>query len=124
MLRLRNTLGCAGPLLLLAVSSAFATDVTLPNGNDWKRATGQERLAYVTGFSNALSLGYVSDEKHLPGNRETFTHRVAAGLSGTTIEKGVTLIDAWYNAHPAQLEKSVLEVLWDQAGKPDQLKSP
>ena len=109
--------------LSATATPAFADDVQLPDGTDWRRATEQERLAYITGFSNALSLGYVSDEKHIPGNRETFTHRVVSGLDGTTIEQGVAIIDTWYKAHPSELATPVLQVLWDQAGKPRVEKS-
>lgn len=123
MFRPRNTLKLAIVLFTITVSSAFATDVELPNGMDWNRATEQERLAYITGFSNALSLGYVSDEKHLPGNKETFSHRAVAGLFGTSVEQGVAIIDSWYRAHPKEFNTPVLEVLWEQAGKPRLEKS-
>ena len=105
-------------ILAMTAAPAFADDVVLPNGTDWRRATEQERLAYITGFSNALSLGYISDENHIPGNKETFTHRVVSGLYETSIEQGVAIIDAWYKAHPDQLATPALQVLWDQAGKP------
>ena len=109
--------------LSMTAAPAFAEDVKLPDGTDWRRATEQERLAYITGFSNALSLGYVSDEMHTPGNKETFTHRVASGLYGTSIEQGVAIIDAWYKTHPNQLSIPVLQVLWEQARKPSLEKS-
>ena len=109
---------CAVIFLSMSATPTFADDVVLPDGTDWRRATEQERLAYITGFSNALSLGYISDEKHIPENKESFTHRVASGLYGTSIEQGVAIIDAWYKSHPDQLATPALQVLWDQAGKP------
>lgn len=114
---------CAVIFLSMSATPTFADDVVFPDGTDWKRASEQERLAYITGFSNALSLGYVSDEKHIPGNRDTFTHRVVFGLDGTTIEQGVAIIDAWYKTHPNQLSIPVLQVLWEQARKPSLEKS-
>lgn len=114
---------CAVIFLSMSATRTFADDVVLPDGTDWKRASEQERLAYITGFSNALSLGYVSDEKHIPGNKDSFTHRVVSGLYGTSIEQGVAIIDAWYKTHPNQLSTPVLQVLWDQAGKPRLEKS-
>jgi hypothetical protein len=117
MLKRKAALGLAKTLLVLAAASA-AAEVKLPDGNDWAKSTERERLAYIWGFSNALTAGYVHDEKHLPGNKDTFTHRAAAGLSGTTVEQAEDIVDAWYKANPNQLNTPVLKVLWDQIGKP------
>ena len=68
-------------------------------------------------------MGYVSDEKNLPGNKKTFTHRAVEGLAGTSVEEAVNRIDAWYTAHPGQLDKPILKVLWDEIGKPRLAKS-
>jgi hypothetical protein len=64
------------------------------------------------------TIGYVSDEIRLPGNERTFTHRAVKGLSGTSVQQAVDIIDAWYKANPKQLNVPVLKVLWDQVGKP------
>jgi len=110
-------------VLFAAAAGAANAEVKLPDGNDWARATEREHLAYILGLSNTLAVGYVSDEKHLPGNKETFTHRAVEGLGGTTVEGAVNVIGAWYKAHPGQLDTPILKVLWDQIGKPRLAKS-
>ena len=112
-----------GPLLAVAAFAASAEDVKLPDGNDWSIGTERDHLIYILGMSNTLSAGYVYDEKHFPGQKETFSHRAVAGLNGTTVEQAVTVIDAWYKAHPTQLDTPIFKVLWDQIGKPRIAKS-
>ena len=115
---IKATLRVANAILLAAVVTAAHAELKLPDGNDWLTSTEGERLTYILGVSNTLSVGYVADEKRLPGNKDTFTHRAVAGLSGTTVEQAVQVVDAWYKAHPSQLATSVFQVLWDQIGRP------
>lgn len=110
-------------MLLAAMSYAVHAEVQLPNGNDWAESTEREHLAYILGLSNTLSVGYVADEKNLPGNKRTFTHRAVQGLAGTTVEQAVVRIDEWYKSHPGQLDKPIIKVLWDEIGKPRLEKS-
>lgn len=109
--------------LLAAVAGVANAEVKLPDGNDWARGTTGERYAYVLGISNTLTIGFVSDEKRVPGNKETFTHRAVAGLGATTVEAAVNTISAWYKANPGKLNTPVVQVLWDQIGKPRLAKS-
>lgn len=123
MLLLKTARSLAIGMLFMIGSVAANADVKLPDGNDWARATNNEHLAYILGLSNTLTIGYLSDEKHLPGNKNTFTHRAVDGLGGTTVEGAVNVIDAWYKTHPNQLNTPIVKVLWDQIGKPRLAKS-
>ncbi len=104
-------------LLLASVGLVARSEVYLPDGNDWETSSQGEQVAYLLGVSNTLSIGYVSDEKRVPGNQDTFTHRAVQGLEGTTVAQAVEVIDAWYKNNPDQLDKPVLRVLWEQLGK-------
>lgn len=110
-------------VLLAAVASVANAEVKLPDGNDWARGTAGEHYAYVLGISNTLTIGYVSDEKRVPGNKETFTHRAVAGLGDTTVEGAVNVVSAWYKANPGKLDTPIVQVLWDQIGRPRLAKS-
>ena len=110
-------------MLFAAAAGAANAEVKLPDGNDWAKATEREHLAYILGLSNTLAVGYLSDEKRLPGRKDTFTHRAVEGLGGTTVEEAVNRIDAWYKAHPNKLDTPIFKVLWDQIGKPHLAKS-
>jgi hypothetical protein len=110
-------------ILLAAAACPVNAEVQLPNGNDWAKSSEREHLAYILGLSNTLSVGYVADEKKLPGNKNTFTHRAVEGLAETTVEEAVKCIDSWYTAHPGQLDTPIFKVLWDEIGKPRLAKS-
>jgi hypothetical protein len=105
-------------LLLAGAGFTANSEVFLPDGNDWGKSSQGEQIAYLLGVSNTVTIGYISDEKRLPGNQNTFTHRAAQGLRGTSVETAVSIIDAWYQKNPGQLDKPVLRVLWEQIGKP------
>jgi hypothetical protein len=110
-------------ILFAAAACAVNADVKLPDGNDWAASTEREHIAYILGISNTLSVGYIADEKQLPGNMNTFTRRVVEGLGGTTVEEAVTCVDSWYKAHPGQLDIPILKVMWNEIGKPRLAKS-
>jgi hypothetical protein len=115
---IKAALRVAKVIVLAAAASTANAEVWLPDGNDWAKSTERERLAYILGLSNTLSVGYAADEKRLPGNRDTFTHRAVAGLAGTTVEQAVNVSDAWNKTNPNQLTTPVFKVLWDQIGRP------
>lgn len=110
-------------MLLTAVTYSVNADVQLPNGNDWIKSSEREHFAYILGVSNVLSVGYISDEMKLPGNKNTFTHRAVEGLEGTSVEEAVSRINSWYSTHPEQLDTPIFKVLWEQIGKPRLAKS-
>ena len=118
MYAIKTTRRTLAGLLLAGVGFAANAEVYLPDGHAWAESSEREQIAYLLGVSNALSVGYVSDEKRVPGNPDTFTHRAVRGLQGTTIEQAVGTVDAWYEANPDRLDTPVLEVLWEQIGKP------
>jgi hypothetical protein len=72
-------------MLLATAAYAVNAEMRLPDGNDWAKSSEREHLAYILGLSNTLSVGYISYEKNLPGNKKTFTHRAVEGLAGTSV---------------------------------------
>lgn len=110
-------------ILLAAAACTVNAEVKLPDGNDWAESTEREHIAYILGLSNTLSVGYIADEKQLPGNMNTFTHRAVEGLGGTTVEEAVKCVDTWYKAHPGQLDTPIFQVIWNEIGKPKLAKS-
>jgi hypothetical protein len=87
----------------------------LVDGNDWQKASMQERRAYLVGVSNVISVGARYDTKK--GSTDTFAVNAQKGLAGTEFESGLAAIDAWYKANPGDLDKPVLSVIWRELAK-------
>jgi hypothetical protein len=88
----------------------------LADGRDWQRSSPEQQRAYLIGVSNTISVGARYDSKKAPG-QETFATRAQAGLSGTQLNPAIEAINGWYKAHPEQLDKPVLSVLWKELAK-------
>ena len=80
-------------------------------GEAWKLSTTSEKLAFLYGVSSTVAI------EHLVAERQgtEASPFVSAWLkafgneSWTQIQKG---LDDWYAAHPAELNRSVFDVLW------------
>ena len=111
---------------ILAASLLSATLAVLPassqtppqdlvTGKHWQSSTMQERRAYLIGVSNVISVGARVDTRQ--GREDTFSLHAQKGLDGTRLDAAVTAIDAWYKAHPDQIDKPVLSVIWRELAK-------
>lgn len=107
--------------VFLAASALFAAPATaqeaprLVNGNDWQKSTVEQRRAYLIGVSNVISVGARADVRQ--GREDTFSLNAQKGLEGIHLEAAASAIDAWYTAHPDQLDKPVLSVIWRDIAK-------
>lgn len=100
----------------LAPATAYAQTRALADGRDWQRSTMEERRAYLIGVSNAISVGARYDSRKAPG-QDTFATRAQAGLVGAQLSPAIEAIDGWYKAHPDELDKPVLSVIWRELAK-------
>jgi hypothetical protein len=87
----------------------------LVNGKHWQSSTVQERRAYLIGVSNVISVGARVDTRQ--GREDTFSLHAQKGLDGTRLDAAISAIDAWYSAHPGELDKPVLSVIWRELAK-------
>ena len=88
------------------------------DGNDWTRASADEKQAFMFGIANAVSVALGWDERHVPADQVTFSRRARDGLAGTTLGEAVIRIDAWYAANPQRLDTPVVAVIWLDIAKP------
>jgi hypothetical protein len=108
-------------LLICATLTAFPASPQsaahdLVNGKHWQSSTVQERRAYLIGVSNMVSVGACVDTRQ--GRDDTFfSLNAQKGLEGMHLEAAVSAIDDWYKAHPDQLDKPVLSVIWRDLAK-------
>ncbi|NEX94748.1 hypothetical protein [Caulobacter sp. 17J65-9] len=118
-LRTIGALVVATALTLPIGAQAQATaNPRLADGRDWQRSSPEVRRAYLAGVSNMISVGARYDAKHDPGQADTFSQRAQKGLDGFTVDAAIQTVDAWYKAHPDQLDKPVLSVIWVEMAKP------
>jgi hypothetical protein len=106
-----------------AQTPAFAgnTPVTqqrFADGNDWSKASLDEKRAFLFGIANAISVAIGWDERHVPAAQMTFSRRARDGLGGTSLGEAVNRIDAWYAANPGRRETPVVAVMWLDIAKP------
>jgi hypothetical protein len=95
-----------------------ATQQRFADGNDWTKASIDEKRAFLFGIANAISVALGWDERHVPANQVTFSRRARDGLAGTSLGEAVNRIDAWYAANPGRLETPVVAVMWLDIAKP------
>jgi len=109
--------GMIATLVAVMAFSAPAGAQQLINGNDWTRASAEQRYAYVAGISDVISAGVSYEQRHVPQTQMTFMRQAQTGLGSTTIEQAVQTVDAWYRANPGQMSKPVLSVMWREIAK-------
>jgi hypothetical protein len=105
----------AATLTALPAASPQAPAHDLVTGKHWQSSTPQERRAYLIGVSNVISVGARADTRQ--GREGTFSLNAQKGLEGNHLEGAVAAIDAWYKAHPDELDKPVLSVIWRELAK-------
>jgi hypothetical protein len=101
-----------------SAASTPATQQRFADGNDWTKASVDEKRAFLFGIANAVSVALGWDERHVPANQVTFSRRARDGLAGTSLGEAVNRIDAWYAANPGRLETPVVAVMWLDIAKP------
>lgn len=100
----------------LFTAPALAQEATrLVNGTDWQKSSMEQRRAYLIGVSNTISVGARYDTRQ--GHADTFVLHAQKGLADALLEPAVSAIDAWYKAHPEELDKPVLSVIWRELAR-------
>jgi hypothetical protein len=111
------------PLTGTAQAQAPAASTPAPqqrfaDGNDWTKASADEKHAFVFGIANAISVALGWDERHVPASQTTFSRRARDGLAGVSLGETVNRVDAWYAANPGRLGTPVVAVMWLDIAKP------
>lgn len=104
--------------LAAAVIAVPAHAQKLRDGNDWMRASEEQRLAYMAGVSDMISAGARYDERNASAAPRTFLRQAQTALGGTTMDQGIRTVTAWYRANPGQMNKPVLSVVWREIATP------
>lgn len=112
-------------LLLLCVAAWGDTeedpDLVLATGEHWIKAPKEQKVAYLFGIGNTLEI-----EQAMQGNNPPEVIRsnsivpvMIDGLSQFTTTNVREMLDQWYETHPDQLERPVIEVLYMEFALPN-----
>jgi hypothetical protein len=108
-----------GAVLLCSPAWAAESAVKLADGHSWKNSTEKERVAYLVGLSEVITVGEQYDRKKVPDNSRTFMRQAYKGLNHASITQAESAVDDWYKANPDKLDKPVIVVLWITLAKPN-----
>ena len=105
-------------LLATTIAPSHALAQKLRDGNDWMRASEEQRMAYMAGVSDMISAGARYDQRNAPNAPRTFLRHAQTALANTTMDQGVQAVTAWYRANPNEMSKPVLSVMWRELATP------
>jgi len=110
-------LGCFGGL----VATSAAEELPFVDGVSWGASSINEKKAYVMGLGNLLNVEYAYQERSgkPPTDEQTIVQRMYKHIDLITLNQVVRRIDKWYEAHPDQKKKVVLDVIWVDMVEPN-----
>jgi hypothetical protein len=99
-----------------------ASEVQLLTGKTWQELSRDHKIAYIWGIGNLVELERTNLGSQQPqpptGDRKSFIPHLAYGLSGISIAQIVDRVDAYYKAHPDQLNQPVLNAIFQDIVMP------
>lgn len=98
--------------IALAASTTYADEVPIVNGEHWTRSPEQVKKAYLVGIANVLQIESAYEGNNPPSQTQSLVPTAAKGLKGETLDSVREKVDRWYAQNPAQLQRSVFEVIW------------
>ncbi len=107
-------------LLVLGLSLAQLAEAVaeprLLDGERWRTLSPDAKITYVWGIGNLVELertnGGQQAIKPPSAERKSFIPYLARGLSGLSINHIINHIDAYYTAHPNDLERPVIDAIF------------
>ena len=102
-------------VILPDMGTAEEDDLPQLNGELWKQQPKVVKQAWLVGVNNLIDAEYAYQMKFAkpkPTNKQTLIQRMYTAGDGDTINQVIGKVDAWYEKHPKELKKAVLDVLW------------
>lgn len=112
-----------GLILVLGMAlPALAEDYQIPvvTGQQWVHSSIGERKAFLLGAATIIELDQEVQGAKPASNSSIDTW--AKGLSHFTFDQMTAELDKWYAAHPDQLSRPVVDVMWHELAKPNEDK--
>ncbi len=100
--------------VLCGVMVFAAEEVPLADGHGWEASSKVEKVAYIVGVSNLMSIEYAYQHRNEdpPNYDQTMIQALWDGGEDVSVETAISAIDKWYEDHPGEKDKAVLNVVW------------
>lgn len=108
----------AACLVLAMTGSATAAEVPLVDGTHWTKSTDDVKKAYLVGLANMVQLEVAYNANDPLPEKNSFSPRLAKGLTGQTLATVQEALDKWYSANPGKLQRPVIETIWFEIALP------
>ena len=91
-----------------------AEDVPLVDGSLWQESTNAEKISYLVGANNFLSIEYAFQQRNgnPPSDEQSTVRMFWEHSEGVTLDDAIEGIDNWYAINPKSMDRSVLDVIW------------
>ena len=105
---------------MLSTSAWCAQDLEIINGGHWVTSSLEQKRAFLFGIGNMLEIEEAMAGDHYEAMREhSIVPVLLEGLSGISIADLVKQLDKYYDEHPQDMKKAVIEVLYVDMAKPN-----
>lgn len=111
-----------------AIGNAQNNPVDQLTGAVWEKTTESNKAAFLFGVESAITVEYfinskVAEKAAKAGKRPVYTlspfeRSWMKAFDGVNRAEIIKMVDQWYAAHPRQLDRPVLSVIWDELIKP------
>mgnify|MGYP003477141531 FL=1 len=98
--------------MTVAAGGTRAAEIPMVTGEHWTTSSDDMKKAYLIGIANIVHVetGYTAENP--PSDEQSVLPRLIRGLKGQTLDSVREALNAWYAAHPDQLQRPVIETLW------------
>ena len=98
-------------LLAWGVVGSAERSPELLTGELWQTMSADSRVAFVWGIGNLVEFERAQTGSQPPGSK-SFIPLLVKGLSGKPINDVVRQVDAYYESHPDQLKRPVVDAIF------------
>ena len=109
-LQWRMLLLLAGMVLLSGI--ARAQEIPLITGEQWTKSSEEMKKAYLVGIANIVQIEMAYQGATPAADAQSILPRMVKGLKGQTLDTVRDALNKWYAAHPDQMQRPVIEIIW------------
>ena len=113
---LKRSIVALASLAMSAFGTAFAEeDSPMVDGVMWEESSHVEKIAYLVGAGNFLTVEYIVQQKseNPPADEQTSIDEWWEAIEGTSLDDLIATVDAYYRDNPRQMTVPVLVVIWN-----------
>jgi hypothetical protein len=116
--KLGHLVSAACLALAMTCGSASAAEVPMVDGTHWVKSSEDVKKAYLVGLANMVQLEVAYNANDPLPEKNSFSPRLAKGLTGQTLAAVQEALDKWYSANPGKLQRPVIETIWFEIALP------